>query len=186
MEAVKLTHVFNPPVTDYGRSLTRPLRPLVLAVTLTVIVVIIALSVYHFKRVLVSVEQQAVDTVANELLAQLNFAAVGALTRRDGSALASLEEGNPLNLFGRANAQEAIAIDLSADEDLPPGQWVFDRSRGMLLYRFEHFSSGSAAATIIGLRSRLRYEDRNGDGRFDYPLDRFQGVALDRIALKRG
>jgi len=172
--------------TLFRRHLDKPLRPRVLVVTGLIIVVLFAIMVYYFKLILANMERQAVKTAQYEILAQLNFAAAGALTRLDGEALARLDGGNPLALSGAPSARESMLSQPKSPQDLPSGRWIFDPARGMLLYRFEHRSYQEEGSGVIGLRSRLRYVDRNGDGRFTYSVDLFQGVALDRVVLGSG
>lgn len=159
------------------------LRLLVIAATAVIVLLVVGLMVEKSQRVLAGVERQKVDLTGHQISTQLNLAAAEALTQRDANALARLGWVNPLSLGGGASAPDKVAVPVTSDSGLPPGQWVFDRSRSTLLYRYSHHHEAYGNEAVIGLRVRLHYEDKDANGRFEFPGDLFLGVKVERLVL---
>ena len=75
------------------------------------------------------------------------------------------------------------SAQLQADS-VPPGNWYFDDGQKTLVYRVrftEFFQSEQGDSTEVRLKVRLKYADKNRNGRFDRRKDVIYGVVLEAV-----
>lgn len=77
----------------------------------------------------------------------------------------------PRNYVGELTGEAAAAV--------APGSWYFDPAEGVLVYRVEHEDGFTGKDQRIRLRVALRFEDRDGDGRYQRGSDRVLGLDIE-------
>jgi hypothetical protein len=99
----------------------------------------------------------------------------------DLSGIGELQGSNPIDLLQQPPENylgERWSPELSS---LPDKAWVFDRSRGVLIYTVSHkarFHSRLPGRARMEYRIVLAYRDRDENGGFDYPQDHLSAVEL--------
>ncbi|GAB4350672.1 MAG: hypothetical protein Kow006_13670 [Gammaproteobacteria bacterium] len=156
-----------------------------LAVVVSLISILVVVAFDRIWSLRAEAERVAVAQVVGAIRSALGIEVARRVLREGVETLAELDGANPMPLL--AQVPPGYRGELTDRElgSVGPGEWYFDKTRGRLGYRvrfaeaFESELSGDRAE----YRVMLRYEDRNGDRRFDRDHDSIQG--LDLVAAGR-
>ena len=159
----------------------RQLALLQTAVVIAVLGGFMMLFMQKMRAVEAHVEQAMLTLMVQDIQARLMMYKTERIANGTFAEMAALADSNPIESFidpppGYVGA--LTAIDWSA---VRPGQWFFDTTRGQLVYRVmnEHaFVTDFVNPKHARFRLDVRYEDRNGNARFDRGTDRFFGLSF--------
>ena len=74
--------------------------------------------------------------------------------------------------------------DSDAPDEVPPGNWYFYRPDGDLIYRVRqtrYLRTDLAGPPRIRFRVDIRFQDNNGNGRYDPDSDGFEGLSFHAL-----
>lgn len=152
---------------------------------LVVIVVIVAiLSGFALDRLLPLVgraQRAAFLDVQREVQSSLFLAAAERITSGETATIPELAAGNPMALLLAPPPNYVGVRAVAGEEDVPRASWYFDSGTGRLAYRvgrYTRFAAHDGPADRIELAVAFVYEDRDSNGVFDAPRDRFDGLRL--------
>lgn len=185
-----------------GRNLSRP----ELVIAFIIILTLIVLFMWHMYIVFAEAEQSMVNGTVNNINSALKYQAVFYLMKEDYRDLAGLPDMNPMDtmqgnqmdrlLRGGAISPEQLEMGYRSiirpgnyigefdDPDpakLGKGVWYYDTGRHLLVYiirNTEFFSSDLGGVPRLRFRIEVEYADRNGNGVFDPPADRYRSVHI--------
>lgn len=163
-----------------GRGRQRGMSLLELAVVIVVIGLLMAFAAERILRLTGDIERvnmQRVVGLSNTALA-IEFAE--RITSPGGrDRLAELNGINPMTLMLRQPVQY-VGVYAGGAASAPKGRWYWRPLSRQLVYRVEHEQrfEGASGTNRVAFRSRLIYEDVNGDGRFTNGVDHPRGARL--------
>ncbi len=167
-----------------GWILRRRLTRLEALLSVALIAVLAWLLIGRARALMAIAEQQAMIATVNNLRTAVNVIALAHLARGERAALAALDGGNPIELAVRRPRNYVGERPDERAAEVPPGSWYFDPRRRLLVYRVSHterFRSAVPGPPRARFRLVVRYEDRNGNRRFDPELEPFAGIALRAV-----
>jgi general secretion pathway protein G len=175
-----------------GRELSRFETAMVVIVIGGIASVLLARVDALFARV----EEARMRATLTRLTSDLQMEVATRIMQGRDATIADLAGSNPLALgdaivpLSLRSRTEDFAIgprgyggELGDPESrrVPGGTWYFDRDERLLVYRVEnerHFFSEVTGPKRARFRVTLRFDDRDGDGRYTRGVDRIRTVAL--------
>lgn len=153
-------------------------------ISLIIIGFLIGLIVNRVSLLMVQVERTNVTQIQGEIRAALGVKVALYVARGDTQALAALAGSNPMALLESTPTDYLGALANPDPNEIEPGHWYFNVSNGRLIYRVKHvaaFNSALAPPPHAAFAIRLRYRDRNRNGRYDSG-DALYGVVFKPVA----
>ncbi|HTT08839.1 MAG TPA: hypothetical protein VMH34_08635 [Gammaproteobacteria bacterium] len=146
---------------------------------------ILATVFYHrVQRLEADMDHAAIDLMINQVSTQLLiFESELTMTGKTGQ-LAEYDGRNPFERIFSAPPNYAGEIDGDRPTLMAPGHWYFDKKNGQIIYRVvndRYFKGGLPGPGRIRIRLSLKYEDVNGNGRYDAGVDQIQGLVLKKL-----
>lgn len=185
-----------------NRNLTR----VELVASLSVLLVLAGLFMRQVEVVFARTERLMVESTLSNLNSALKHWSAFAAMSGNEELLARLVTGNPLRLlqdqeeYITRNASDWIRISGAAafvplvsvanyggetgglqPGELAPGKWYFDAGENVLIYRIRnerYFGTTLEGPARIRAKVDVRFNDLDGDGRFDPLADQFDSVDL--------
>ena len=141
------------------------------------IVILLALWIgtVRMQALIARAEETSVSTTVSHLNSGLMLEAAVLLVRGERSGLAALERANPMQAVARLPPNYIGEIDPAQAHTVEGGVWYYQRAGGFLAYRYAN------EPQVVRYRTKLRFNDRNRNGRFDPSSDEFTGIALVRV-----
>ena len=159
-------------------------------VTLVVILVGILMVIAMEKILRLDVDAERVGM--QRMIGQLQSALVIEFADRvvhDGlAATRDMEAINPMSVLAKAPATYIGEFDQSVPPGVAGGDWYFDTRSRTLVYvvrNTEFFEGVLGDPERARFRVRLAFEDRNGNGRYDAPRERIEGVIIEPVEPHR-
>lgn len=152
--------------------------------TIVVVVLVVILIVTAMENLLPlrgKAEQANVLSTIGALRSALGIAVAERAMRQGLGPVAELGGSNPMAQLAVKPANylgEQAATDPAG---IPPGHWVFDSDRRLLVYRVrypQYFRGGAPDPVRIRFRVILRYTDHDADGRYSVRTDSLHSVEL--------
>jgi len=149
-----------------------------------VIILVIVLFLVAFNRLLPlrgEAEAAHVATVIGGLRSAIGLAAADRVVRDGLPALMELENSNPMRLLQEWPDRYIGAVDQPDPRGIPNGAWFFDRHTNTLGYRvrFPQYLEGEPDGPVdLNWRIEVLFDDLNGNGQLDPPVDRIHGLRL--------
>ena len=152
-------------------------------VALVVIGVLATVALQKLYPIQVDAERIGLENMLGNLKSALGIKVAQYIAKDDLQGIQALVGTNPFDLLTDPPANYRGALAGKEIAGVETGEWYFDRSAGVLVYRVRnadvfHGGSGSPAEARFALTPV--YEDRNGNGRFDRG-DSFYGVRLETV-----
>jgi len=122
-----------------------------------------------------------VDMTLNSLRNGITYYTAERMMLGQMRQLAQLDGANPVGLVIVAPKGYRGAINPGQGQKFEPGDWYFDKDRGVLVYRVvnpERLWSEDGDSSRLEFRLKLDYRDRNGNGRYDPGIDSIIGLRL--------
>ncbi|WP_210398006.1 hypothetical protein [Motiliproteus sediminis] len=137
------------------------------------VIVVVATALYsRYMALVADAERAAFRGVMGWLQAGVNVRMSLALSDGDLSELQQLEGSNPMALVAEVMSLPSNYLGVLDDEAAArarPGNWYFDRDRGLLVYRFRYQSTAEgftrAADERLGFRLKVNYRPAANQGR---------------------
>ena len=153
------------------------LLELVVVMVLVSILALVALDRVWLLRA--QAERAAVTTVAGNIRSALGMEVAKYALANELYKIAALEGSNPVTLLAQAPGEYVGEItDEAAIKD--KGIWYFNSQSKMLVYRvqFDEYFKSDLNAPFIRFQVKLRYGDKNNNGKFDFKTDTIDGLDL--------
>lgn len=153
---------------------------------IAVVIVVSLLTVFVFDRVLplrVAAEKASVIQIVGNIKSALGLEVVRLALRGNMSAIADLENKNPIPLLAQVPTNY---LGESEKEISTEGSWYFNKSKRTLIYNIkfkDSFSSTVKGQPRIRHIIKLIYNDNNHNQHFDVEYDNISG--LDLTPLER-
>lgn len=129
-------------------------------------------------------ERVGVQTTVGALRSALGLEVADRVVNGRYETLVQLQHSNPMQLLAQTPPNYIGERDSVQPEQLEPGQWVFDRRQGMLIYRLrftDNFSSPLSGPARVRYRVLLRFHDKNANGKLDRPAESVAGLDLQAV-----
>jgi hypothetical protein len=134
----------------------------------------------------VDAERVAMATVLANLRQAIGIE-LGLRAARDGlRSVGELDGADPMDLLPKPPMNYRGALAHPDPARIDGYQWYFETGSRTLVYRVANaqaFDTPLPGPARARFRLKLRYGDRNGNGRFDYGIDELQGLNL--VPLER-
>ena len=184
----------------------RNLSRLELVIAFVIILALIGLFMRHMYIVFAEAEQSMVNGTVNNINSALKYQALFYLMKEDYRDLADLAAVNPMDamqgnqmnrlLSGGTISSKQVgteyrsiikpgnyigAFDDPDPSELGKGVWYYDTGRRLLVYiirNTEFFSSDLGGMPRLRFRIEVEYEDTDGNGVFDPPVDKYRSVHI--------
>ncbi len=121
------------------------------------------------------------DSVVGALRSAIGIKVAEKIVRQNPGDLATLENGNPMNLLAEMPNNYIGELTGAEPGVLTPGSWYFDMDSHVLVYIVDnagYFSGGSTNPPRARFRMQLVYTDRNNNGNYDSGVDSIEGLRL--------
>lgn len=132
-------------------------------------------------RLEAEMERVGFDLMVRNLHTELMMYQTTQIIAGQYQVLAQSAGQNPVGRVFGTPPSYAGELDGDRPERVSPGQWYFDRKDGLLVYRVssaDFFRSPLAGPARARFRLELKYEDKNGDNRYESGVDAFQGLSF--------
>ena len=171
------------PYTPRGRSAGASLLELGVIIALIAILMVIATDRIWALRV--EAERVGVMDTVGTLRSALGITIAARLAKGESlSAIASLQNSNPMALLKQVPADYIGELANPKPAEIPPHRWYFDRRQRMLIYRVEYakqFQSKLGGPPRLRFHIALTYQDVNSNGRFDPHIDQLRNIGLRAV-----
>ncbi len=155
--------------------------PGVLLLRSLLVVILVAIMVALFLDRSEKLSRQVRQTAQQQTLARINAALALYLLQQASEGhlqqISARDGANPFDLLagnGGLTAPDYRGIGSADDPPLREG-WYYDSHRGVIFY-----SEGEGGRSGLW-RLSLRFDDRNGNGRFDPGVDSITGLGMSRV-----
>jgi general secretion pathway protein G len=149
-------------------------------VLVTIFVTIATLRIWELR---LAAERTGVESTLGTLRSALSNETMVRALQGGLAQIARLDRTNPMALLERPPANYLGEFD-GRDPGPPDGyQWYFDTGQGTLVYRVANreILAGVETGPELRFQVRFRFEDQDGNGRFDPATDRALGIDLERL-----
>ncbi len=130
-------------------------------------------------------EAAHVATTVGALRSALGLEVTERIVEDSLDSAAELDRTNPMPLLAEVPGRYIGEVESAQEADIPPGSWYFERTSGQLRYRvrFPQYLAGPKREGPVELswQVRLRYLDRDDDGRYEPNADSLRGIALEAM-----
>ena len=151
---------------------------------LIVVIIIISIlglvAVSRFWQWSVAAERANLQTVVGAIRTALGLETTRLAMRQQLKQLPRLVGTNPMKLLAQTPNHYMGEIK-NEKQIVPGGNWYFDVSSNLLVYRLKYtngFSTGLTGTPRIRYRIKLVYTDNNHNGRYDRGIDDIGGLDL--------
>lgn len=154
----------------------------IVTVLILIFIVIAARRIWELRIV---AEQAAVIHTVGVLQSAIGIQVMERVLRGGLGTVAGMERANPMDYLDPPPANYQRLDGPVPPEQLTPRRWYYEPQEGILLYRVDH---GEYLETELGgpprirFQLQLRYDDSNGNGRYDADSESLGGVSL--VALE--
>lgn len=121
------------------------------------------------------------ESVVGTLRSAIGIKVAERIVRQTPGDLASLENGNPMNLLAEVPSNYVGELTGADPGTLAKGSWYFDADSRVLVYVVDnsgYFSGGLADPPRVRFRMQLVYTDKNNNGSYDGGVDSIEGLRL--------
>ncbi|WP_127474655.1 hypothetical protein [Sulfurivermis fontis] len=159
----------------------RGLGQLVLVTLLILIFIVIATRRIWELRIVA--EQTHVIHTVGALQSAIGIEVMKRVLRGGIAAVADMDLADPMDYLDpdrRPRNYQRLGGPLPP-EQMVPRRWYYEPQQGILIYRVDHgeyLETELPGPPRIRFQLQLRYEDRNGNGRYDADSDALGGVSL--------
>lgn len=152
-----------------------------LVVVIIIISVLMVLAIQRLLSLQVDAERVVMESVVGTLRSAIGIKVAEKIVRQNISDLATLENGNPMNLLAETPSNYIGELTGADPFTLVSGSWYFDSDDHVLVYIVDntgYFSGGMADPSRARFRMRLVYTDKNNNGSYDSGVDSIEGLRL--------
>lgn len=166
---------------DRSRSRDQP-RFLELVLLIILVLIFIRVATRTIWELRVAAEQVSVMHTVGAIKSALGVHVAYTVMKSGADELAPLHKSNPFQFLKEPlPANFELLTQPRAAEELQPYRWYFDAASGVLIYRVgneEQLETSLPGPARIRFQLQLRFEDRNGNGRFDKGSDTVAALQL--------
>lgn len=169
-------------------ELTRPAprsqRGFTLLELIIVIVLVVLLFLVAYDRLLPlrgQAEAAHVASTIGTIRSSLGLTVAQRVLEDGVSGLPEIAGGNPMNLLGSTPNNYMGEIESADDEQIPRGNWYFERATGKLGYRVrypQYLLPPSNETVLLTWRVIISFTDNNDNGEYDPDIDAAHGIEL--------
>lgn len=155
------------------------LGQLVLVTLLILIFIVIAARRIWELRIVA--EQTSVIHTVGALHSAIGIQVMERVLRSGLGSIAAMEHADPMDYLDPPPANYQRLDGPVPPEQLVPRRWYYEPQQGILIYRVDHgeyLETELPGPPHIRFQLQLRYEDRNGNGRYDAGSEDLGGVSL--------
>ena len=152
-----------------------------LALVALIFCMLLIVALNRIPELMVEAERVHLLQIEGTLKSALGLELARRVLLREPAAIADLAGSNPMKLIEKWPPNYLGERDQPDLEALPAGNWIFDRTRQVLIYTVRNtgrFRSNLPGRIRAEYRLELEYDDRNRNERFDHQLDRLTGFRL--------
>ncbi len=156
-----------------------------LAIITLLILIFIVIASRRIWELRIVAEQTSVIHTVGVLQSAIGIQVMERVLRGGLQAVAAMDRANPMEYLDPAPANYQRLDGPLAPEQMIPRRWYYEPVEGLLIYRVEHgdyLDTELPGPPRIRFQLQLRYEDINGNGRYDPASDSLGGVSL--VALE--
>ncbi|GAB4303420.1 MAG: hypothetical protein Kow0096_25490 [Thiohalomonadaceae bacterium] len=161
----------------------RRLGQLVLVTLLILIFIVIA--THRIWELRIVAEQTHVSHTVGALQSAIGIQVVERVLRDGLDSVAAMEHADPMEYLDPPPVNYQRLDGPVPPEQLAPRRWYYEPQQGVLIYRVAHgdyLETELPGPPRLRFQLQLRYEDRNGNGRYDAGSEYLSGVNL--VALE--
>lgn len=152
----------------------------IITILVLIFIVIAARRIWELRIV---AEQTSVIHTIGALQSAIGIQVMEHVLRGGLDAVATMERANPMDYLdpARLPANYQRLDGPLPPEQLAPRRWYYEPQAGILIYRVDngaHLETGLPGPARIRFQLQLRYEDLNGNGRYDPASEQLGGVSL--------
>ena len=165
----------------FSHKLNRGFSLLEIIVVVVIISILFGLALEHLFKWRITAEQTSVQKLRSEMRDALKLEVATYYAKGQMPSILQLVGSNPLNYAIEKPSSyigERKRLNL---EDLSPGEWVFDSTNKVLIYKVrypKHFSTKLAGIKRIELKVSLVFADIDKNRRFSQGVDTIEGLRL--------
>jgi len=154
-----------------------------LALVTLLILIFIVIATQRIWELRIVAEQTHVIHTVGALQSAVGIQVMERVLRGGLDSVASMEHADPMDYLDpdrRPRNHQRLDSPLPP-EQMTPRQWYYDPQQGILVYRVAHgeyLETELPGPPRIRFQLQLRYEDRNGNGRYDPDSESLGGVNL--------
>lgn len=152
-----------------------------LVVVIIIISILMVLAIQRLLSLQVDAERVVMESVVGALRSAIGIKVAEKIVRQNIGDLATLENGNPMNLLAETPSNYIGELTGADPLTLVPGSWYFDSDNHVLVYIVDnigYFSGGMTDPSRARFRMRLVYTDKNNNGSYDSGVDSIEGLRL--------
>jgi general secretion pathway protein G len=179
-----MTTIIPPRPLERDHAPNRIGQLVIIFILILIFVVIAARSIWELRIV---AEQTSVMHTVGALHSAIGIQVMERVVKSGLDAVATMEHANPMDYLDpeRMPGNYQKLEGPVPPEQLAPRRWYYEPQEGILIYRVEagdYLETELPGPPRIRFQLQLRYDDANGNGRYDAGIDSLGGVGM--VALE--